>query len=131
MTTFEECAQDAASEPACTALARVIPLTQICAVFQAREFREDRYYRSQERGYDVGNLFTIQHWIESGHSERFRVSFDKNHEAIQRTCAYRCWETCKVYDLRRELGHNNGLHEEDLEACSISIAELHALVERK
>lgn len=107
-----------------------IPVHEIRAVFQAREFLEDRYYRSQEHGYNVGDRFTLEHWIQSHNAERFSDAFEANLPEILPSCAQRCGGACRVYELRRQLGRKNGMHEDDLKVCEevLPREELHYLM---
>lgn len=120
----------ATESPSAEKLVTLIPVLEIRAVFQAREFVENRYYRSKERGYDVGDTFTLEHWIQSHHAERFSDAFDANLPQILTSCTQRCGSTCKVYDLRRLLKRKNGMHEDDLKVCEevLPKEEMHYLM---
>lgn len=106
----------------------LIPVDEIIAVLQGREFLENRYYRSQEHGYNVGDLYTMMHWVESGLAARFREKVDANIIPIQRFCAQHCVDTCKVFDIRRLLKRKNGMCEQDLALCPMSKDEMHDLL---
>ena len=106
----------------------LIPIYEILAVLQARDFLEDRYYRSQECGYNVGDLYTMNHWVNSGLATRFREKADANIIPIRRSCASYCESTCKVFERRRLLERKNGMREDDLEMCPMTREEMHHLL---
>lgn len=107
------------------------PIDEICTVFQAREFLEHRYYKSQALGYDVGNRYTMDNWVESGHAARFRAMFDENKDAIPLACARYCNKECGVYALHRRMGRKNGIDETEVATCPMPSAEMHELIEKR
>jgi hypothetical protein len=107
-----------------------IPIAEICAVMQARELSEDKWYEGEKHDREVDYHHALTHWIASGHAARFREMFEEHRSEIQSACAGYCGSECAVYTLRRELGRKNGMHEEDLKACKMPKEEMHWLIER-
>lgn len=122
---------EAGTEDLPDACPAVIPLENIFSVLQTREFREDKYYLSQMRGYDVGAGFTWQHWIDSGHAQRFREAFDRSAKNLRRACEQYCGQVCGVYEQHNALGRKNGISEDEISACPMPSDLLHLLLENR